>query len=208
MSDHRIPVGLLNLAWHNLEWPPVDWIVAAGHDVVVSPHPLLLPARRAARVVMVHDLDFLDHPERTRREVRRDYARLVASHAGRADRILVPSQYTAGEVRRRLAIPAERMRVCPPGVPAWPEPVATQVALDGFVLFMGTLEPRKNVGGLLEAYRRLRARRPGTPRLVLAGAVHMYVWCLLFMAGLALLGGGRRAGGRTTAWDSLPRILP
>lgn len=170
VSDHRIPVGLLNLAWHNLEWPPVEWMVAADHDVVVSPHPLLLPARRAARVVMVHDLDFLDHPERTRREVRRDYARLVASHAGRADRILVPSQYTAGEVRRRLAIPAERVRVCPPGVPAWPQPVAAQVALDGFVLFMGTLEPRKNVGGLLEAYRRLRARRPGTPRLVLAGA--------------------------------------
>jgi len=170
LSDHRIPVAWLNLAWHNLEWPPVEWLVSGPHDVVFSPHPLLMPTRRAARVVMVHDLDFLAHPERTAREIRRDYPRLAASHAGRAERVIVPSRYTAGEVCRKLAVPSDRIRVCPQGVPPWNAPVAPRGAQTGYLLFMGTLEPRKNLGTLLGAYGRLLARRPDTPRLVLAGA--------------------------------------
>ena len=39
----------------------------------------------------------------------------------------------------------------------------------GFILFTGTLEPRKNVTGLLTAYRALCDRQPSTPPLVLAG---------------------------------------
>ena len=39
----------------------------------------------------------------------------------------------------------------------------------GYILFVGTLEPRKNVGGLLESYTRLVQRWPDAPRLVLAG---------------------------------------
>lgn len=170
VSDHRIPVALLNLAWHNLEWPPVEWLASGDHDVVFSPHPLLTPTRHAAQVVMIHDLDFLDHPERTEREIRRDYPRLAASHARRAARIVVPSRYTAGEVGRKLDIPLERVRVCAQGVPAWRTPLDPPALRDGYVLFMGTLEPRKNVGTLLSAYGRLLARRPDGPRLVLAGS--------------------------------------
>ena len=39
----------------------------------------------------------------------------------------------------------------------------------GYLLFVGTIEPRKNVGGLLDAYARLLARRANVPRLVIAG---------------------------------------
>ena len=44
-------------------------------------------------------------------------------------------------------------------------------APDGYILFVGTLEPRKNVGGLLDAYERLLAGWPAAPRLVLAGGL-------------------------------------
>ena len=53
----------------------------------------------------VHDLDFLDHPERTRAEIRRDYASLAPAHARRADRVVAVSDFTAGEVERRLGVP-------------------------------------------------------------------------------------------------------
>jgi glycosyltransferase involved in cell wall biosynthesis len=165
--DARIPVRVLNLAWHRLRFPPVEWI-AGSMDIVHSPSPLLIPAISAARVVTIHDLDFLDHPERTRAEIRRDYADLAASHARRADAIIVVSAFTAGEVVNRLGVPRERITVCSPGAPAWP--VRPAPCPTGPILFMGTLEPRKNVGALLGAYARLLFTLPSVPPLLLAGA--------------------------------------
>jgi len=168
VSDHRIPVTVLNLAWHNVEWPPVEWLAPGRYDVVLSPHPLLTPTRRAAQVITIHDVDFLQHPERTRREIRRDYLRLAVSHARRAERVIVSSRFSAGAVSQ-LGISRERIKICPPGAPEWREPIRSRLPADGYVLFMGTLEPRKNVGMLLAAYGRLLARRPDLPKLVLAG---------------------------------------
>jgi alpha-1,3-rhamnosyl/mannosyltransferase len=165
--DRRIPVRLLNFAWHRLEWPPADRLAHGTFDVAHSMHPLLMPARTAAQVVTIHDLDFVDHPERTRAEIRRDYPALAAAHASRADRVVVVSEFTAGEVRRLLEVPAERISVCSPGRPDWP--ARNGEPADGYLLFVGTLEPRKNVGTLLDAYEALVTRRPELPQLVLAG---------------------------------------
>ncbi|MGE5816111.1 MAG: glycosyltransferase, partial [Acidobacteriota bacterium] len=92
--DARVPVSVLNFAWHWLEWPPIERFVGAA-DIAHSAHPLLMPARDALRVVTIHDLDFLDHPERTRREIRRDYPALAGAHARRADLVVVSSRHTA-----------------------------------------------------------------------------------------------------------------
>ena len=165
--DRRIPVRLLNLAWHRLQWPPAETLAGGGFDVVHSLHPLLMPSRRAAQVVTIHDLNFLLHPERTRAEIRRDYPGLARAHALRADRVIVVSRFTASEVERLLQIPSDRISICSPGRPAW-KPRPAQPA-DGYVLFFGTLEPRKNVGTLLDAYERLVSRRTDVPELRLAG---------------------------------------
>jgi glycosyltransferase involved in cell wall biosynthesis len=163
--DRRVPVSLLNFAWHRLNWPPAE-LVAGRFDVTHSLHPLILPSRRAAHVVTIHDLNFLTHPERTHAEIRRDYPALAREHARRADAVVVPSRFTAGEVEQRLDVPADRITVCSPGAPEWaPRPNAPD---RGYVLFFGTLEPRKNVGTLLDAYERLLARHD-PPELVLAG---------------------------------------
>jgi glycosyltransferase involved in cell wall biosynthesis len=163
--DVRVPVRLLNALWHRLEVPAVERF-AGPLDVVHSAHPLLIPSR-AARVVTVHDLDFLDHPERTQREIRRDYPALAAAHARRAEAVVAVSHFTAGEVERRLGVPPERIVVAGPGAPAWPARPAPAPA--GPILFMGTLEPRKNVGTLLAAYAELLQSTPGVPELWLAG---------------------------------------
>ncbi|HUP38580.1 MAG TPA: glycosyltransferase family 1 protein [Vicinamibacterales bacterium] len=168
--DRRIPVRALNFAWHRLRWPPIEALTGGEYDVAHSPHPLLLPSRSAAHVVTIHDLHFLTHADRTSAEIRRDYPALVRAHAHLADRIIVVSRFVAGEVQRLLDIPADRISVCANGAPEWTGPVATTNA-GGYVLFVGTIEPRKNVAGLLAAYARLRARRPDAPRLVIAGAV-------------------------------------
>ena len=167
--DRRIPVGLLNLAWHRAGWPPAELVTSRRFDVTHSLHPLLLPTRHAAQVVTIHDLNFMTHPERTRGEIRRDYPALAARHARRAHGVIVVSPFTAREVDRQFGVPPDRISICPPGAPPW-TPRHGPPADGGYVLFFGTLEPRKNVGGLLDAYASLVTRRRDVPPLVLAGA--------------------------------------
>jgi glycosyltransferase involved in cell wall biosynthesis len=164
--DRRVPVSLLNFAWHRLGWPPVERMTGLEFDVTHSLHPLIMPARNAAHVVTIHDLNFLAHPERTRAEIRRDYPALARAHAHRADAVIVSSRFAAGEVERLLELPGDRIFVCPPGAPDWTARAAAPA--DGYVLFFGTLEPRKNVGALLDAYELLLSRG-AVPDLVLAG---------------------------------------
>lgn len=170
IADSRIPVRALVWAWNRLEWPPVEWL-ASDHDVVHSQSPMLIPATSAAQVVTIHDLDFLRHPDQMAAEIRRDYPRLARSHASRADAIIVSSHYAAGEITRELGVSRSRVHVCPPGRPDWSAAVAArQAARRGTnILFLGTLNLRKNVGTLLEAYARLRAQVPTAPPLILAG---------------------------------------
>lgn len=167
--DARIPVKVLNFAWHRLGWPPVETLGASEPDIAWSLHPLILPSLGAAQVVTVHDLYFLDAPEATVREIRRDYPALAARHARRADAVIVNSEYTRSLVEQRLGVPPDRITVCYPGAPPWrvrPEP-----ASPGPILHIGTIEPRKNVETLIKGYIRLVQQRPDTPQLVFAGRV-------------------------------------
>ncbi len=169
--DRRIPTRLLSAAWNRLAWPPVERLVRGPVDVVHSPSPVLIPAAAAARVITVHDLDFLDHPERTRGEMHSDYPRLVARHAHEADLVVAVSHHTANLVRTRFGLPSDRVIVCRAGLPAWlgPHPELGQPRSGpGYILFLGTLEPRKNISGLLDAYELLLPKGP-VPPLVLAG---------------------------------------
>ena len=165
--DARVPVRLLNLAWHRLERPRVERL-AGPVDIAHSTHPLLMPAgRRAVKVVTVYDLDFLDHPGRTRAEIRRDYPALAARHARRADLVVVISEHTARQVESRLGVRPDRIVLCRPGAPSASAPIRTDGA--GPIVFVGTIEPRKNLPTLFAAYEQLVARRPAAPRLILAG---------------------------------------
>jgi glycosyltransferase involved in cell wall biosynthesis len=164
--DTRIPVRLLNLAWHRLERPVVESLTGPI-DIAHSMHPLLMPSRAAARIVTVYDLYFLQDPAGTATEIRRDYAGLSPSHAKRADAVVVISGYTAREVSSKLGVPPERIVLCPPGAPSWsPRPTPRPT---GPILYIGSSERRKNVPGLLRAYARLRSRLREAPDLTLVG---------------------------------------
>jgi alpha-1,3-rhamnosyl/mannosyltransferase len=121
-------------------------------------------------VITIHDLFFLDHPERTQAEIRRDYPALTAAHARRADAIVTPSRHVRRLVAERFGVDAERIYPCSLGAPSWKTlGERPNLPADGYLLFIGTLEPRKNIGVLLDAYERLIARLPAAPTLVLAG---------------------------------------
>lgn len=166
--DRRIPVGLLNFLWHRLEWPPIERL-GAHPDVTWSLHPLMLPSTGGARVVSLMDLHVFEHPELTTAEIRRDYATLGPSHLARADAVITISEYTRTRAAARFGLPIDRITVCYPGAPAWqprPEP-----PVPGPILHVGTVDPRKNVPTLVQAYGELLRRCPDAPPLVFAGRV-------------------------------------
>jgi glycosyltransferase involved in cell wall biosynthesis len=170
--DRRIPGRLLTWAWNRLQFPAVEWL-AGPADVVHSATPLAIPTRAGRTVLTIHDLHFLRHPERMQAEMRRDFPRLVHAHAARADAIVVSSSYTAEDVARTLKVPASRIHLCPPGAPRWAAETAERrrTRQPRHILFVGTLDARKNVGVLLKAYAQLTGRRPDAPPLVIAGAM-------------------------------------
>jgi glycosyltransferase involved in cell wall biosynthesis len=169
LVDRRVPVAVLNYLWHRVEWPYVEDL-AGEADVVHAAHPLLIPARRAAQVVTIHDLFFLQNPERTRAEIRRDYAQLSPDHARRADAVITSTAHTKQLLSERLGVAPERIYVCPPGAPTWRAlGRAPNVPGDGYLLFLGTLEPRKNLDVLLDAYTALLRGSRRVPPLVIAG---------------------------------------
>jgi len=170
--DRRWPVRALNFAWHRLGRPPIEVLTGETFDVVHSMTPLVVPSRTAAQVVTIADLSFLTNPDWTRAEVRRDYPRLIKAHAKRADGILVMSEHVGAEVRRVLGADPTKIAVVSAGAPAWTPRAAAPA--NGYVLFVGTLEPRKNVGVLLDAFETIVAGRAGGaggtgPELVVAG---------------------------------------
>ena len=180
LVDRHLPVRALNFAWNRLGWPPLDLLAHAHFDLVHSPHPLLVPARKAKHIVTIHDLFFLKHPEMTEDEIRRDYAPLVPKHVRRADGVICVSEHTASEARLLLDVPPAKIAVIPNGVdPVYRAPIAPE-AVDavlarrrlprGAILYVGSEEKRKNLVNLAMAYMGLaRRRRKPTPPLVLIG---------------------------------------
>ena len=179
LVDRRLPVKALNLAWNRLGWPALDRLVGASLDLIHSPHPLLLPGRKAKRLVTLHDLFFLKHPDMTEAEIRRDYAPLVREHVRQADGVICVSEHTASEARLLLDVPAEKVAVIPNGVdPIYRTPMPAE-AVDavlarrrlprGAILYVGTEEKRKNLVNLAMAYMGLARRRRRTPPLLMVG---------------------------------------
>ena len=127
--------------------------------------------KRGPLVVTIHDLAFLDDPTLVTRHGNRFFRRGTALARRDADLVMVPSRATADECER-AGFDAERIRVVPWGVdvrPVSPEAVDEVRRRFGlarpFVLFVGTLEPRKNLAGVLAAFATL----PDDVDLVVAG---------------------------------------
>jgi glycosyltransferase involved in cell wall biosynthesis len=181
LVDRRIPVSLLNAAWHRLGHPSLDLLTGCKIDLTHSPHPLVLPSRRGRAVVTVHDIFFYRHAEATTAEIRRDYAPLLKTHVDRADAVLTVSEATATDLMQELGVERHRITVVPNGVDTesfrGPSPDEEEIAgryrlPKEYILSVATLEPRKNVPRLVEAVARL-VQRGWDGSLVLAGGSAM-----------------------------------
>lgn len=157
-TKHRLPRPLLYEAWHRLGWPRSG----ADADVIWAP-AMAVPPHSRPTVVTVHDVDFLDHPERLSRRGASFFPRAWRAAVDRADIMAVPSEVVGSAVVAHGADPS-RVEVVPWGVEVRPATPASTERIqrrlgssEPFVLWVGTAEPRKNLLGLIEAMATLDA---------------------------------------------------
>src|SRR5581483_3201363 len=166
------------LAWEQTRAPA--FAARLGVDVWHGPHYTVPLRLSVPAVVTVHDLTFFDHPEWHERSKVAFFRRMIPAGAARAAAIVAVSRATAEAVTETLEPAAPvltiahgvdhgRFRPAPPGDPADLALLDPLGVRPPYVAFVGTIEPRKAVPVLVEAFARLAGDHPGL-RLVLAGA--------------------------------------
>jgi len=148
-------------------------------DVLHAPGYLAPLRCRAPVVLTVYDLFALTQPALSRPANALHYRVALPRSIRRAARVIVPSYFVYEEVRTRLRVPADRMTVIPLGVEECSKPVCDRELLltvrrkhqlpERFLLFVGNLEPKKNLPRLLQAFARASQAVRGEITLVLAG---------------------------------------
>jgi glycosyltransferase involved in cell wall biosynthesis len=175
---YPLPERWLTIGWHRFYLPiPVEWFTGAL-DLFHSPNFILPPVHRAKTLLTVHDLSFIRHPQGAVDSLRKWLNRVVPRSLARADHILADSQSTKNDLVEIFNIDPENITVVGAGVEERFQPITDPLKLEAvrrryhlppekFILGLGTLEPRKNFTGLIEAYAQSPVRE--THHLVIGG---------------------------------------
>lgn len=166
LSDHALAV-----AWHRLRLPLFVELFTGRIDLCHSPDFTLPPVWRARSLVTVHDLSFLRLPECFPDGLRRYLETAVPRAVRRADHVVADSHNTRRDLIDLLGAPGDKISVIHAGVESRFRPMTN--AADGetlaavrrkyalpeqFILSVGTLQPRKNLTRLVEAFARLNSQ--------------------------------------------------
>lgn len=171
IAVNSLPIGgpLLVESWLRLGWPKVESVVDNA-DIVHST-TIIPPATSLPLVVTIHDLAFLRHPDFFTARGNKVFRRSLDIMLNKADMVLCSSLATLEDCVT-AGFSSDRLRHVPLGVRAQTitdedrtRVRATYDLPEQFVLFVGTLEPRKNLTRLIAALGSLR----DAPPLVVVG---------------------------------------
>ena len=142
-------------AWSRLGRPALERFLGR-FDVLHFSDWMYPPQRGGVRATTIHDLVPLRFPEWTQPRTRALHCAKYRNTAATCDLVFANSRHTARDVETLLDVPAERIRVAYPGVDEHFRTDGERADLGRpYVLTVATLEPRKNLATLLEAWRRL-----------------------------------------------------
>ncbi len=160
-GSSRLLVPARDLGWYLAALP---WRARRDRmDVLHCPTQRAPTRSRVPLVVTFHDLAVLRHPETFNRWTRSYSRRVLPRVAHAATRLIAVSEFTKRELEELLDVPAEKVHVIPNAV-GEPFTADGESAAGDYVLAVSTLEPRKNLPRLVEAYK--RAGLNGLPLLV------------------------------------------
>jgi glycosyltransferase involved in cell wall biosynthesis len=188
-SDSYLPVNGSNFRPANL-WTPCHhrlerWSLSAEllpHKLDVLHSPDFIPPAFGAKnkVVTIHDLNFVHYPDFLTEDSRRYYLDQIAWAVAHADRISADSFHTKDDLISKLNVPADKITTIHLAAdPIFSDKQAKDAIAStleqfnlpkDFILFVGTLSPRKNISNLLLAYSQLVMAESIDLPLVLVGA--------------------------------------
>ncbi|MFA6973232.1 MAG: glycosyltransferase family 1 protein [Parcubacteria group bacterium] len=168
IKKFRYPNKLLNFLFWYLRWPKIDEMLG-GVDVIFLPNIIFASVSKKAKLlVTIHDLSFERYPETFSRKRRWWHIFINARRICRAaDRIIAVSDSTKHDLLNLYGIPDKKIAVIRSGLSERlcvldrnrSELAATKEKYGlpyKFILFFGTIEPRKNLVGLIRAYNDLQ----------------------------------------------------
>ena len=154
----RVDAMPLGVVWQQLVLPRI-----AADGVVWGPHGTLPLALRVPAVVTLHDFTSLTAPRRHRLKTIASFNLFIGRSLEKAARIAAVSRATADEAMRWFGVPSTKIAIVPNGVDDFFSPGGEE---EDYILFAGTLEPRKGIDDLIAVYATLPEPRP---RLILCG---------------------------------------
>ncbi|MGH2724443.1 MAG: glycosyltransferase family 4 protein [Actinomycetota bacterium] len=156
------------------DWPRVEWFVR--FDVFLATNFIPPPTRADRLVVMVHDLAYKLHPETAPHQTRL-WLRRIDETLRRARGVVVPSESTKRDLVDLYPVDPDAVTVTPLGVDPSTHRPAEQAAIDEacrrfglerpYLLYVGGIEPRKNIPAIVEAFARVH---DAANALVIVGA--------------------------------------
>jgi glycosyltransferase involved in cell wall biosynthesis len=185
-----VPIAAMRFFRRDL-WTPCHhrlerWTLAAElsrHKLELFHSPDFIPPASGAkrRIITVHDLNFIYYPQFLTVESKRYYLDQIRWATEEADHIAVDSHATRTDVIDLLAIPPEKVTTIHLAANPLYEQAFSETIVDetlrkfnlprGFMLFVGTLEPRKNLPMLIRAYAHLRQENLIDVPLILVGSI-------------------------------------
>lgn len=172
--SHWFPYGVYRRLWHTV---PIPYdVLFPGHADLSVFFNYIVPPHITGRVITtIHDLTYLQYPEMLDQKNLRRISRDWEYSLHRSDHILTITEFSKGELMTLLNIPADRISVisAAPAQAAPAEDFAQTAEKYGirrpYVLYVGTIEPRKNLVRLIHAFDRLKKVEGIPHQLVLAG---------------------------------------
>lgn len=161
--------------------PAVDSMLG-GVDVYHATNYFLPPVKRAKRVLTIHDIAFRKHPELCSPKIVGPFSSKVAGFAREADAVIADSESTRKDIIELLDVEAERVHTVHLAVDIVPRAFTKEEAkkrvrerfnLEApYLLFVSTIEPRKNVERLIQAFYEIHREHSHT--LVFSGRFGWY----------------------------------
>jgi glycosyltransferase involved in cell wall biosynthesis len=151
----------------------VAWMELAGVDVVFGANyflPRLHSAIARRKVITIHDLTYKRFPDLLQKETLDNLERQMKREIAQADAIVCVSESTRRDLLHFYDVDPSRAFAIQSGIAAPHEYAPIEGLPSRYILFVSTIEPRKNLGVLLDAYERIRATHPDVA-LVVVGKV-------------------------------------
>ncbi len=177
----KIPNKILNLSLSLFRWPKIDKLIGEGIDVLWTPDPRPTPvSKKCKKIVTFHDLSFEDFKYSFNLKTRLWHKILrPKKEAKEADHIIAVSEFTKGQLVDTYNIDARKITVIQEAAAEYLQPIHFPKSFevikrkyslpDQYFLCLSTIEPRKNILGIIRAYTDWQYGNKSDIGLVIAG---------------------------------------